>query len=209
MGGVRYLAYAECACLPDQKSWPVFFKTDRSGSWQVERISDRGSDPALRVDAKGRARIAFSDRQGLRYTKARTKVGDFTTPVRIPVSEGLRGIPSLALDDAGRPHVTWSAWGPGASRVRYVKRTAAGWSAPLRLGTGVMTEISIDSSGRPHVVFAGNKVIHRWRAAGIWQRSEVTGAVQPLGVDIRAFGKRASIAWSLAANPQGVWVVRD
>jgi hypothetical protein len=209
VGGVRYLAYAKCACLPEQKSWPVFFKTDRSGSWQVERIRDRGADPALRVDGKGRARIAFSDRKGLRYTRARTNLGDLTMPVRIPGTEGRQGVPSLALDEAGRPHVAWASWSPTGPRVRYLKRTAAGWIAPRRLGAGVTTEISLDASGRPHVVFAWKKVIHRWLAAGAWKRTELTGSVDPLGVDIRAFGKRATVAWTQDDTPRGAWVVLD
>ena len=48
--GVRYLAYARCLCVPMQRNAPLYFKTDRSGSWRTERIASLAYDPSLRVD---------------------------------------------------------------------------------------------------------------------------------------------------------------
>ena len=202
--GARYLAYAKCDCLPMQSSAPLFFKTDRSGSWETERIANVAYDPSLRLDRKGRARIVYGDRQGPRYTKAGTRTGDFTTPARIPGTTGLEGTPSLALDDSERAHVAWSTWKQGHP-VFYIERTSAGWSTPLQLGNGTMTELSIDASGQPHVVLGWGKVTHRWLAGGTWQSSDIASDVSPMDAAIRGFGTGATIAWSQDVSPRGVW----
>jgi hypothetical protein len=45
--------------------------------------------------------------------------------------------------------------------------------------------------------------------AGAWERHVLAREVVVMGVDIRAYGKRATIAWAQDAPPRGVWVVRD
>ncbi|HKZ92625.1 MAG TPA: hypothetical protein VJZ50_10845 [Candidatus Limnocylindrales bacterium] len=206
--GIRYLAYAKCDCLPMQSRAPLYFKTDRSGSVVTERLANVAYDPSLRVDRDGRAHIVYSDRQGLRYTRATTRTGDFTTPARIPGTSGLEGTPSLALDTSDQAHIAWSTWKQGHP-LFYVERTSAGWSTPLRLGNGTSTELSIDASDRPHVVLGWDKVIHRWLAGGTWQSTVVVSDVSSVDAAIRAFGTGATIAWSQDVSPSGVWVVRD
>lgn len=206
--GVRYLAYAKCECMPMQSRAPLYFRTDGSGSWVTERIANLAYDPSLRVDRDGLAHIVYSDRQGLLYAQASTRSGDFRTPARIPGSSGLDGTPSLALDTSGWAQIAWSTWKRGHP-VYYVKRTSAGWSAPLRLGNATMTELSIDASGQPHVVLGWSKVTHRWLAGGTWGSSVVASGVNPMDAAIRAFGTGATIAWSQDASPRGVWVARE
>jgi hypothetical protein len=210
--GVRYLAYSRYQSFPGQKVAPLFFKTDRGGAWQTERIDDWASAPSLRVASNGRAHIAYEDENGLRYTRARSRVGDFTIPARIPGSKGSAGEPSLALDSADRAHVAWAAWRE-SQQVLYAKRTAAGWVAPRQVGTGWTAELSLDSGGRPHVVFARGfgkgKVVHRWLAGGDWRMRTMVSGANIDSVDMRAFGKGASIAWAQSTTPRGVWIVRD
>jgi hypothetical protein len=210
--GVRYLAFSRYQAYPGQKSAPLYFKTDRSGSWQTERIADWANSPSLRVASDGRAHIAYEDESGLRYTRARSKTGGFTTPTRIPGSKGRAGEVSLALDRADRPHVAWAAWRQD-KQVLYAKRTATGWVAPRQVGIGWTAELSLDAKDRPHVVFArgfGNaKVVHRWLAGGTWQLRTLVKDVSIGGVDIRAFGTGATVAWSQSSKPKGVWVARD
>jgi hypothetical protein len=207
-GGVRYLAYARCLCLPGQKDAPVFFKTDRGGRWRTERIADRGFEPSLRVDSHRRASIVFSDRLGLRLATARTKVGDFSGPMRVPGTLGLQGSPSLALGPGGRERIAWATWSVDPL-VLFVKHTTTGWSRPARVGRGSMAELSIDAQGRSHVVLGGGRVVHRWLAGGDWERHVLARDVDVMAVDIRAFGMGASIAWSQDTVPRGVWVGHD
>jgi hypothetical protein len=208
VGGVRYLAYQRCLCSPGDTQAPLFFKTDRGGRWTKELITRFGLTPSLRVDADGRARIAFEGRRGLRYAAARSVLGSFATPVPIPGTA--RGqVPSLALGSGGQPQVAWVRFG-NEPRVLYSRLTAAGWVTPQVLGPGSQVELSIDAAGRPHVVSGTmRRVIHRWRRGDGWERRVIADAVQPSSVDIRAFGRRASIAWAQEDLPRGVWVTRD
>ena len=207
--GVRYLAYDRCLCGPGDTTAPLFFKTDRLGRWTKEQIAAHGLWPSVRVGSEGRARIAYTARSGVRYTTARTRLGDFSAPVRIPGSGNDPTQPSLALDGLDRPHVAWASQGAD-DRVKYSRRTADGWSTPRALGPGLDVELSLDASNRPHVVIAGlDWVRHRWLARGTWQRREVARAIDPTDVDIRAFGRRAWIAWAQYDTPRGAWVVRD
>jgi len=208
--GVRYLAYTKCACLPEQKSAPLYFKTDRYTGWRMERIDGWASAPSMRVASDGRAHIAYQDENGLRYTRARSKTGDFTAPIRIPGSTGKAGEPSLALDAAKQPHVAWATWSSRAKPILYAKRTARGWVVPRQVGVGWAAELSLDAQARPHVVFArgygSGKVVHRWLAAGTWQRRTMVEGEGIGGVDVRAFGNGASVAWSQWTKPRGIWV---
>ena len=209
--GVRYLAYARCACTPGDRTAPLYFRTDRSGSWQTELIDDWAMQPSLRVASDGRAQIVYGDRKGLRYTKARTRVGNFSSPARIPGSfKG--GEPSLALDSSNRPHLSWAANGRDQV-VLYARLVNGAWSAPRQLGPGRLTALSMDAQDRPHVVFArddqGGKLVHRWRAGGTWRRSTISQGEDISSLAIRAFGRHASIAWSQVSRPRGIWVTRD
>jgi hypothetical protein len=229
LDGVRYLAYSRCACGIAQDEAPLFFKTDRSGSWRREKVADFGLEPSLRVGADNRARIAYRARQGVRFTTARTRLGDFATPVQIPGSGGVSGAPSLALGSGGQAQVAWSAYrdpsgpppafvaapiAPERAMVRdevlYARRSEDGWTTPRVLGPGRLVELSLDAVGRPHVVIATvDRVVHRWRGGDGWERHLVASPERLASVDIRAFGRRANIAWSQTDLPRGVWVARD
>jgi hypothetical protein len=102
----------------------------------------------------------------------------------------------------------WTTWAIDPE-VRYVRRNASGWGASRRVGRGAMAQLSIDAIERPHVVTGGQRIIHRWLVAGAWEREVLARGVDVMGVDIRAFRKRATIAWSQDVPPRGVWVVRD
>lgn len=207
--GVRYLAYGRCACSPGDTDAPLFFKTDRSGRWTRERIADYGRTPSLRVRQDGRPTIAYRGRQGVRVVTGRTRLGDFSKPVRIPGSGGVMGEPSLALVGKGQPQVVWPA-SHDRPEIWYVHGTKTGWTSPLLVGRGRMAELSIDASGRQHVVMAGgDRVVHRWRRGDGWERRIIADSIRPASVDIRAFGRRASIAWAQEDAPRGVWVTRD
>jgi len=207
--GIRYLAYSRCLCAPGDEMAPLYFKTDRSGSWTREKVADHGLWPSLRVGADGRARIASKARHGLRYSVARTRSGDFAAPVRIPGSGHGPAEPSLALDGRERPHLVWTSRGD-SDRTWYVKRSSSGWSTPRDIGPGLKAELSLDAKERPHVVIKGlTWVKHRWLADGAWRQHFVADHFNPPDVDIRAFGAGAVIAWSQYEVPRGVWVTRD
>jgi hypothetical protein len=161
------------------------------------------------VGADGRAKIAFEARRRIRLAAAGTRRGDFPTAVRIPGSGHIPAGPSLALDARDRPHVVWTSRGD-SDRTWYVKRSAAGWSAPRDIGPGLKAELSLDVNDRPHVVIKGlTWVKHRWPASGTWRQRFVADRINAADVDIRAFGSGAVIAWSQYEDPRGVWATRD
>jgi hypothetical protein len=211
VGNVRYLAFATME-FPGDTTWPLFFKTDRSGSWKRVRVASRGWDPALRVDRNGRARIVFATAKGVRYTQARTKTGDFTKPIVISGGKHPSGAPSLVLSPGGRPHVAWPS-SIGRNRIWFTERTRSGWRTPIGIGLGRVTDISRDAQSRPHAVIGSRMVMHKWRTSGGWQRSVIaTNHSSGFPIDdvgIRGYGRRASIAWAPAWNGGGVWVTRD
>jgi hypothetical protein len=157
------------------------------------------------VGGDGRARIVYSDRKGLRYTKAGTRSGDFSTPVRITGTNGLAGTPSLALNPSRREVVAWSTWKQGHP-VFFTQRTSAGWTTPARLGHGTSAELSIDALGRPHVAIGWAKVSHLWLSGGTWRSAILADDADPMDVAIRAFGSGATIAWAQDVAPRGVWL---
>jgi hypothetical protein len=208
IGGVRYLAYHRCLCGPGDTEAPLFFKTDRGGRWTKEKVTDYGVSPSLRVTADGQARIAYAGRHGLRYAAAKTRRGAFPAPARIPGTGG-GDSPSLALGSRGQPQVAWVRY-DRRSQVLYSRSTSAGWVTPRVLGPGRTVELSIDAAGRPHLISGtSQRVVHRLLRGGVWERHVIADGIRPDSVDIRAFGRRASIAWTQEDMPRGVWVTRD
>jgi hypothetical protein len=206
--GVMYLAYQRCLCGPGDTDAPLWFKTDRGGHWKKELVSGFGLTPSLRVGVDGRARIAFEGRHGLRYAAARMRRGSFAPSSRIPGSAKGQ-VPSLALGPGGQPQVAWVRFDV-ESRVRYTRRIDSRWAEAEELGPGSSVELSIDAAGRPHVL-AGTmrRVVHRWRRTDGWERRVIADGIHPFSVDIRAYGRRASIAWAQEDLPRGEWVTRD
>jgi hypothetical protein len=214
--GVRYLAYhrafdtatgSSAGSASRLPGVPLFFKTDRGGTWTREIIASYGYAPSLRVGADGRARIAYIGVGGVRFVEARTPLGRFKRSVRVAGSTGADQV-SLALGARGQPQLAWtqyrdySAW--------YARRSRHGWPPPRLLGRGGVVESSIDARGRPHVAFATpTRVVHRWRGRDGWERRVVASGVKALFVQIRAYGRGASMAWSQRDVPRGIWVLRD
>jgi hypothetical protein len=208
-GNVLALAFATRPTGLDEDDAAVIFKTDRGGRWHVERVAGHGWSPALRLDATGRARIVFTDGRGLLHAEARTRVGRFSSPRRVPGTLGLPGRSWLGLDGAGRQHIAWVS-GPIEPAIRYVERTARGWTAPKQLAfMAIHAAVSMDASFRPHVAIGGQRIVHRTLVGGKWTRSVLAPGVLPEGIDIRAYGTGATIAWAQDAPSRGVWVVRD
>ena len=95
-------------------------------------------------------------------------------------------------------------------RILYSRRRDAGWLAPRILGPGREVELSVDAAGRTHAVSGtASRVVHRWLTRGGWVRRVVAEGITPDSVDIRAFGRGASLAWATQDDGRGVWVVED
>ena len=133
------------------------------GFWTTEcvdcppRLSNPGvlTQRSLQMDAAGLPHIALGG-NNLVYAwhngqTWRTEVADFG------LGEGV-GYPALALDAAGRPHISYRS-GVDQS-LRYAYRTAAGWqSETVESELGFYdepTSLALDSAGRPHIAYTVN-----------------------------------------------------
>jgi hypothetical protein len=180
---------------------PVWFKTDASGAWTRTRVASQGRAPSLRMDVGGHARIAFLGQGAVRYARATTAIGAVVVTT-VTGSTGTAGDPSLALDAAGRPRVSWSTDSPAL----YSAWSGGAWATPVSIGPrAYRVALSLDAAGRPHVVLATDDVLHAWRDASGWHQETIAAGVSPLEVAIRASASGLVIAWTQGAG-SGVWI---
>jgi|GEM_PF-5768541 len=213
--GARYLAYHKVSRLGEPiPPAPVFFKTDRSGSWVRHRLADHGGTPIVRVDPSGRAHIIYQaatpdDRHSLlRYVQVDPETGEPSNSKRIPGTTDLWFSSVLALDPSGQPHVAWET----SDDIAWSTRTADGWSRPGMLGARRPGSLSldVDSSGQPHVVFEGGgdadrRIIHAQRGAGRWSRSVIGDSGDWSKVASAMSGSELVAAWAPGEEEGGVW----
>jgi hypothetical protein len=213
--GARYLTYHKVSRLGEPPPpAPVFFKTDRSGSWVSHRLADHGGAPMVRVDPTGRAHIIYeaatSDGldSSLRYVQVDPETGEPSNSKRIPGTRDLWYSSVLALGPSGQPHVAWET----SDDIAWSKRTADGWSRPEMLGVRRPGSLSldVDSTGQPHVVFegrgdAGRAIIHAQRGAGRWPRSVIGDGGDWANVTSAATDSEIVAAWVPGEEGGGLW----
>ncbi len=94
--GHIYLAYAAYP-LPGPGPFPVWFKTNATGSWTTRQVAGNGESPSLRVGSDRHAQIAWDWNGGIKYARAATLAGSFTTEVVTSTGHDDQS-PALALD---------------------------------------------------------------------------------------------------------------
>jgi hypothetical protein len=154
--------------------------------WQVETVSSdvRSLQSGLAVDAAGRPHLAYSARPEpdsmnvLMYAYQDTdgwhhEVADAQEDV-FSLTSGIGYDISLALDDAGRPHVGYTSFSwsvnPYPERqyfnARYATREEAGWSIEVldEYGGNEGLALVLSEDGRPHLLThqSGAALVHRF-----------------------------------------------
>lgn len=169
-----------------------------AAAWKNAEVVAEGRNVAgkLAVDEEGNILVVYSLGNGntLYFTRLAPGAQDWSPAVSLPGTEGqvgnlhagLAGINAIAVDGAGRIHVTWSVWmgGSFSGHAFYTRSLDGGknWSSPLRIDPtkgdqyGVDT-VNIHTIGRDevHLIWLGDALRrHQWSSDGgqTWSEPE-------------------------------------
>lgn len=141
----------------------LYLLTKAGGAWTRSAIVRDGSSPSLQIGDDGKPRVAFATAHSLRFARARTTTGDWVIE-RIGSTGDLGFTPVLALDAQGGPHVATINW--TGMRVRYVRRTATGWTQPVVVGRGRAFDLDVQQRATPWVLIGGDGGAQAFRPVG-------------------------------------------
>jgi hypothetical protein len=89
-----------------------------------------------------------------------------------PVGEEGQGRTSLALDDAGYPHISYEV----SPTLRYAYEDAIGWHWRTVDAAGSDGSLALDDDGWPHIAYVGaTTLMYAWQDASGWHGEAVLG----------------------------------
>jgi hypothetical protein len=141
----------------------------------VDSIFGRGS--SLAIDSLGRSHISFIEpgyhvfSNRLRYA-VELEPGLWQFEVLTDWGNLIGDATSLALDDAGNPHIGYTHNG----RLSYARRSDGIWQfeeVDGVLSSGDALMLLLDSDGQPHVVSTGGGIVYVHKTELGWQTSEI------------------------------------
>ncbi len=120
-----------------------------------------GRHNSLALDAAGRPRVAYCGYNApdpcLNYASWNDALGQWDIQQPLAGTPGPAGeYPSLALDAAGSPHISYMNTNDDYEDLVYLYRDGSGWLSQVvddRLVMGLHTELKLDASGRPHIAY--------------------------------------------------------
>jgi hypothetical protein len=138
-------------------AYGLLYATNRGGSWTSSAVD--GSyvlSVAIAVDGNGKVHLVYSNNAGeLKYTSDAT--GAWTTDVL--EDEGAPSHASLALDPAGRAHVSYTD-GRYGGELRYLTNASGSWRMAVLdsadydyYGGQTDTAIAVDRQGSVHIAY--------------------------------------------------------
>jgi len=166
---------------------------NRSGAWVMEGLGIYLTQdlPALAVDARGKAHIAYetTSAPGLHYA---TNASGGWAMERVDTQDG--GPPAIALDAEGRPHLFYLE--PGGRYIHLTKVEGSWQRTEVALGQPSATALRMDAAGTLHAVFrdSDSTLSHASNAGGSWSvtrlfRSEVSTPLVRLSFVLDARGR--------------------
>ena len=225
------VAYAADGTAPHGplSEYPVYFATNRSGSWTWSVAAHAGEDPSLRISGDGRARIAYVDWEtGVSYV--RETAGGFVKGHEEGIVNGEAprgGAPDLVLDAANLPRIAWSD--PGAAGADPVQPpatqmdrfTTGEWSTDVVTSRWTWQDdeanrgpaIVIDAAGATHVLVApgAGGVYHSTDASGSWVETTLSPTLVSRGKVALAMTPANRVVAVFAAesgNTHGLYLAR-
>ena len=181
------------ACLPALR-----FRTGVPGHWTTTTIAQHAVGPSLRLDAQGRARIAYATDKDVRYASAGTTTGSFSV-TKLPGTSSADDLVALALDSGDQPSVAW-VHAATPDTIRYA-RSDGGWGVPITVATApvftAVVGIALDGSDVPHILAAGRSVREETRVGGAFVETILATGVDAAGGAIRVSASgREIVLWT-------------
>lgn len=147
----------------------VASSADQGRTWRVQQISTGRADsrfPTLAVGEDGRVHVAWTQYDGGtgKVYYARFDGRRWTAPVRLSPGQAYAGVPAIAADRTGTPHVVWYGIRNQAPAIRtrhgsiyeilYSRVFEKRWTQPEIISPGIPDSINptlgIDGQGRLH-----------------------------------------------------------
>ena len=142
----------------DNDTWDLKYASWNGSSWVITTIdggtTQVGPYCALCIDGDNQPSIAYYQdwpNPHLRYAR---RVGSTWYLSDIDTGNSRGWYVSMALDDAGKPHVAY--YSPNGGNLMYAVLGAEYWSittVDAAGDVGIYTSIAVDSNGRPHISY--------------------------------------------------------
>jgi hypothetical protein len=161
----------------DQRKGFLKYARYNGTGWHIETVDSMGQpsecgNTSLTLDGLSRPHIIYQDQTGqvLKYARHDGTIWH----IEIVDHEGsdVGTDISLALDRAGRPHVSYTV--PGGV-LKYAWRDEAVWHIETVDGNGYSSSLALDEANRPHISYSnygdssGGSLKHAWCDGGVWQ----------------------------------------
>jgi hypothetical protein len=214
--GSIYLAYRKGFDTPADPGYydgEVWLKTNAGGTWRTTLVAGdletQPPDPSLRVNDRGKPRIAWAD-DGIYVASAIYRFGGFQRE-RVPGTTGGDTLPVLSLDSAGKPQVAFLRARPGTARdgTMLARRGGTGWSVSRVTNRSGVHALSLDTSDAAHVVVgARGGGLFAYAAPGFGEETLSSATVRSLAFRVPSVGDPIVLFTSSKA-PRGLYVTRD
>jgi hypothetical protein len=156
--GIPHITYNDGRINADLK-----YATREAAGWKNATIDTEGNTgygPSLRLDASGQAYVAYTEGESygtLKFAKADPSGNWKTTTVeegsiRTGIKTGYH--PSVALDSAGNPHISY--YNQSAHGLRYASWNGTAWNRETVHASGVVgdgSSLAIDSHDQPFISY--------------------------------------------------------
>jgi hypothetical protein len=140
--GVAHLAYS-FGQMPEALTYPVYYATNKSGTWVSTRITTDARLAQVAVGLDGVARVAYITPTGVSLNSFPSADAFLTQQVPGP-GENAEGLVHF-VDPAGRTHILWSELSPVMHEV--VQDQTGRWSEPADVIFDLLTPDTITSDG--------------------------------------------------------------
>ncbi len=127
-----------------------------AGVWSPARSVAVGEQPAVAVDADGRAHVAFVNLFGGNYEVYYSYwTGTaWTLPRNVSNTSGVSSAPALAVAPDGKPHVVWADNTPGYSIIYHAHWNGTYWlNEPVPHAMGGAPAVAAGGDGKVHVAW--------------------------------------------------------
>ena len=155
------------------------------GNWRFEPVAaiTAGVTVDLALDGSGRPRIAYmageSGKTVVKYA-TRGSSGWNSTAAITPYDYGWITTVMLALDGAGRAHITYERYADGATHstaLQYVHEVQSGWQEETLTASADMGSIAVGADGYPHVAYTVSNGMYAYWDGAAWVKEVVAGSL--------------------------------